>query len=175
MSLYYNEYIINSNNSINDNIYNTQKLKKSSKYKIKKVLKPLMRMLSTSKKSKTNKCTCKCRNSSIDSSNEFDYSSEIYDNESNETLETKIIDEIRNCGENSAIYVYNNENRCDLTPVTNDQVFVPVHFARVPGNGTFFWTTMKREADSDLVASEHYSSQQLPQLQYHVYDRWVQA
>lgn len=165
---YYNDYIVNSNNSINDNIYNMEKLKKSSKYKIKKVLKPLMRMLSTNKKSKTNKCACK--NSSIDSS-DMDYSSEIYDNQSNETLETRIIDEIKNCGENKAMYICNSENGYDLTPVVSDQVFVPVHFARVPGKGTFFWTSVKSDCDLE----EYKQQPHLPNLQYHLYDRWVQA
>jgi hypothetical protein len=175
MNFYGNEYMVNSNNSINDNIYNTEKLKKSSKYKIKKILKPFINILSSNKKPKNSKYVCKCQHSSSLESNDFDYSSEIYDNQSNEKLENKIMDEIRNCGENSAIFAYNGENSYDLVPITNDQVYVPVHFARVPGSGTFFWTTIKRRVDYDLEEGEYYSGNQLPQLQAHHYDRWVQA
>lgn len=173
MNFYANEYIINSNNSINDNIYNTEKLKKSSKYKLKKIFKPFINILSSNKKPKNSKYVCKCQHSSLESSNEFDYSSEIYDNQSNEKLETKIIDEIRN--EDSAIFAYNGGNSYDLVPITYDQVYVPVHFVRVPGNGTFFYTTIKRRVDYDVVEPEFISENQLPQLQEHVYDRWVQA
>lgn len=170
MSYYFNEYSVSSTNSINDNIYNAAKLKKSSKYKLKKMLKPLMRMLSSNKKAPKN--ICKCRNASYET--DYDYSSEIDDNQSNETLETRILDEMRHCEDNSAIYVYDSEQKCHLTPISTNQQFVPVHFARTQ-TGTFFWTSMQREPDCDVIEVEKSTSYQLPQLQEHRYDRWVQA
>lgn len=189
-SVYYNEYIISSNNSINENTLNDQKMKKSSSYKLKKILKPLIKMIKQSSKQQktattkltTKKTVCKCRNYSYEEEDYerygdyvYDHSAEIDDNQFNEDLETKIIEEIRSCDENSAIYVYDSENNCNLTPVYNEEVYVPVHFARTEA-GTFFWTSMQRPADSDLIESRNCSSDsQLPQLQEHGYDRWVQA
>jgi len=45
MSMCYNDYIIASNNSINENKYNAEKLAKSPSYRIKKILKPILRIL----------------------------------------------------------------------------------------------------------------------------------
>lgn len=156
---YSSEYSMTSVNSINENIYNAQKQAKSPKYRLRKIFKPILRML-LQKGKKTNKHACHCnKNSSIDS---YDYASE---NDANETLETRILDEIRDCGDNSAIYVYGEEDQ--LVPVNRNQSFVPVHFARTNA-GTFFWTTFDGK-------SECYSDDQLPQLQNNTFDRWIQA
>lgn len=160
MSAYTSEYTMSSNNSINENIYNTQKLKRSPSYRLKKMLKPLLKML-LQKTKKSNKHLCKCRNSSIDS---YDYASEIDDNNANETLETRIHDEIRDSEEDSAVYVYGEEHQ--LMKVNSQQTFIPVHFARTEA-GTFFWTTF--EDKSSIMES------QLPQLNGHQFDRWIQA
>jgi hypothetical protein len=188
-SMYYNEYIISSNNSINENTLNTEKLKRSSSYRLKKMLKPLIKMIkqnSSSKKESTQKLTttkkvCKCKHYSYEEEDYerhddiYDYTAEIDDNQFNEDLEERIIDEIKSCDDNSAIYVYDSYNNLNLTPVYNDEIYVPVHFART-ANGTFFWTTMQRPVDCDLVESKNcQSDSQLPQLQQHSYDRWVQA
>lgn len=191
-SIYYNEYIISSNNSINENTLNDQKFKRSPSYRLKKLLKPLINMIkqnssNTTKSSGTTKLTttktvCKCKNYSYDYEDEqmysddyiYSYTHEIDNNQLNEELETRIIDEIKQCDDNSAIYVYDEDNHCQLTPMTSEEVYVPVHFARTEG-GTFFWTTTQRY-DSDLIDSKNCTSnRQLPQQQTHVYDRWVQA
>lgn len=166
MSSYTSEYTMSSVNSINDNIYNAQKLAKTSKYRLRKIFKPILKMLLQKGKKTTtssSKSICKCKNNS--SFNSYDYGSEISDNNSNETLETRIIDEIRDCSDNSALYVYGNEDQ--LMPVNRNQTFVPVHFARTDA-GTFFWTTFddKSDCNSDI---------QLPQLHLNRYDRWIQA
>lgn len=191
-SIYYNEYIISSNNSINENTINDQKFKRSPSYRLKKLLKPLINILKQSSgnekslgttKLTTTKTVCKCKNYSYDYEDEqfyneddyiYNYSSEIDNNQFNEELETRIIDEIKSCGENSAIYVYDDEDNCNLMPMNSEEVYVPVHFARTEG-GTFFWTTTQKY-DNDLIdSSECKSNRQLPSQQTHSHDRWIQA
>jgi len=159
MSSYSSDCSVSSTNSINENIYNAQKLAKSPKYRLRKIFKPILKMLLSRKTS--SKHVCKCKNTTFDS---YDYTTEISDNDANETLETRILDEIRDCDDNSAVYVYGDEDK--LVPVNNTQAFVPVHFARTDA-GTFFWTTFDD--------SEHYAENQLPQLHLNRYDRWIQA
>lgn len=161
MSAYSSEYSMTSVNSINENIYNAQKQAKSSKYRLRKIFKPILKML-LQKTKKTSKHVCQCKNTSNDS---YDYSTEISDNDSNETLETRILDEIRDCEDDSAIYIYGNEHQ--LVSVNKNQTYVPVHFARTNA-GTFFWTTFDDK-------SECYSDNQLPELHLNQYDRWIQA
>jgi hypothetical protein len=161
MSTYASDYSMSSINSINENIYNSQKQQKSPKYRLRKIFKPLLKMLLQKKKQKKT-TTCSCRNTSYDS---YDYSSEISDNASNETLETRIIDEIRECKDNSAVYVYGENDR--FMPVQQDQTFVPVHFARTE-TGTFFWTSFSNQGFC-------HQEESLPQQHFHKYDRWIQA
>lgn len=174
MSALYNEYIIASNNSINDNKYNQAKLAKSPSHKIKKILKPILRMLrqKTNKKETTSKA-----NSSVDSfchaelEQDF-WGCEVDDNSANEELESRIFHEIEQCGDDAAVYVYNNDE-CEVQAIHADQKFVPVHFARTEA-GTFFWTTMQKPVDYELVQPTYCcSGYQIPQIQYG--DRWVQA
>lgn len=166
MSLMYeNDYIISSNNSINDNKYNAQKVAKSSAYKLKKMLKPIIRML-RSKSSKKN------QNSYETTQSDF-WASEIEDNSCNEELESRIFREIQYCPEDAAVYVFDGE-ACQRQKVTRDQTYVPVHFARTEA-GTFFWTTVQKPVDEDLIQPTYCtSSYQHPELQYPG-DRWVQA
>lgn len=179
MSALYNDYIIASNNSINDNKFNDAKLAKSPSYKIKKILKPILRML---RQKNTKKQSSSKTNSSMDSSSSFRHneyeqqdfwSCEIDENAANEALESRILHEIEQCKEDAAVYVYNDNDECELKPVYADQKFVPVHFARTEA-GTFFWTTMQKPVDYELVQPTYCcSGYQIPQLQYG--DRWVQA
>lgn len=143
MSVYSEEFSVSSNNSINENIYNLAKMAKSPKYKLKKLLKSVTKMFLNGKKSKVAK-------------NTYNYTSEIDDNSSNETLESRILDEIRGCDD------------CCHT-------FVPVHFARTEA-GTFFWTANYQNTDSQMITDNDFNAGlQLPQLQAHSYDRWIQA
>jgi len=178
--LYTNEYLISSNNSINDNKYNAEKVSKSTSYKIKRMLKPLLRLLKNTKNTtNNNNHNNNKKMNSFDDSTSCSYveddcfwSSEIDDNSANEALEAKLFNEINNCMDSAAIYVYKEENLCEMQPVFPDQTYVPVHFARTEA-GTFFWTTMQRSADSDLIEPQCHSDRQVPQLQFG--DRWVQA
>lgn len=169
-SAYYNDYTIASNNSINENKYNTEKLMKSPSYRIKKILRPILRVLSkkSSKKVKPTAVADKSMDSntnsqcySYDQQNDF-WSSEIDENFANEELESRIQNEINQCEDDAAIYVY-NDDECEIQSVHREQKFIPVHFARTEA-GTFFWTTMQRPVYDD--EDECWS---------HCGDRWVQA
>lgn len=191
MSALYNEsYIISSNNSINDNKYNAEKMAKSPARKLKNILKPILRMLrQKSNKSSKNKCMDVTddfaaydnrKNNSIESSsassscNCSDWASEeCMDNEANEDLEVRIFNEIDQCAPDSAVYVYDDNETALLQRIEQDQTYVPVHFARTEA-GTFFWTTVQHPVDYELPQPIYCESEfQQPQLQFA--DRWVQA
>lgn len=178
MSAYYNEYIVASNNSINDNKYNASKAAKSPAYKIKKILKPLIKMIrknTTSSKKQQQQFYEKNASYSYECYTDKDSwsSSEVEDNTANEELESKIFHEIEQCQDDAAIYIYNENDDSEIQPVFNYQRHIPVHFARTDA-GTFFWTAMPKAVDADLVEPlQCYSDYQMPELQYG--DRWVQA
>ncbi|XP_021711090.1 enhancer of split malpha protein-like [Aedes aegypti] len=162
--------VAHSNNSINENKYNNMKLMKSSPvYKLKKILKPIAALLKSKKEAKRIK----------DTQEQFYYVPEQnfvpdydYDNDANERLEAQLLSEIAECHANAAIIVY-EDNQVQIQPVEPEEQYVPVHFARTEA-GTFFWTTMAREADSDLIQPCHcFSDHQVPQQEF--CDRWAQA
>lgn len=187
------------NNSYNDNLYNNQLLEKSRRtasYRLKKILKPLLRML---KQNKTKSGGHYFEANIAKHVDEFEFefwpsTTESFccegsstceaaannDNAANEALEARIVSEMAQCDEDAAVYVYNEDGvTCNLQPVQRAQQFVPVHFARTNA-GTFFWTTMAaattttKAADCDLVQPTYCCSHfQQPELQYG--DRWVQA
>lgn len=185
--MYANDYIIASNNCINDNRFNAQKLAaKTPAHKLKSMLKPLLRMLRN--KSAGKSATIKQsdddyaaeydnnRNFSIESSQHtFASSDACYDddNSANEELESRIFNEIHQCSDEAGVYVYNSNDEYELQSVERDQKYVPVHFARTEA-GTFFWTTVQRSCDADLAQPMYCQSAfQQPELQFG--DRWVQA
>ncbi|KAL9702141.1 hypothetical protein quinque_005659 [Culex quinquefasciatus] len=141
--------VAHSNNSINENKYNNEKLMKSSPvYKLKKILKPIAALLKSKKQSKKQEQSYYIPEPSF------------------------LLAEISECHTNAAIYVYEDQ-QVQILPVQPEEQFVPVHFARTEA-GTFFWTTVSREADSDLVQPcQCYSDHQLPQQEF--CDRWAQA
>ncbi|XP_055691602.1 enhancer of split m4 protein-like [Lutzomyia longipalpis] len=165
--IHQSDFIIASNNSINDNMYNTKKAK-SPAHRVKKMLKPLLKFLTQPRHPKQLGKSC-------NSHDDFDFWSPCpsADNTANEELEARIMEEIAQCADNAAVYVYTPEDgECHLQPVQRDQTFVPVHFARTDA-GTFFWTTVGKEADCDLIQPTYCCSHfQQPHVQYH---RWVQA
>lgn len=191
-AIYNNEYIISSTNSINDNKYNAQKMAKSPSHKLKRMLKPILRML----RQKTGSLPAKKHQSYDDYSAEYDNnrnssiesctatsnywsgsSSDDYDcaadNTANEELESRIFREIEDCQTDAAVYICNSDSEYELRSVNPEEKFVPVHFARTEA-GTFFWTTIQRPVDHELVQPIFcHSGYQQPELQYG--DRWVQA
>lgn len=190
-AIYNNEYIISSTNSINDNKYNAQKMAKSPAHKLKRMLKPILRMLrqktsalpaATSTKKHHHQSyddfTAEYdnnRNSSIESTcsmttSDYDCAA---DNSANEELESRIFREIEQCQHDAAVYICNSDSEYELRSVDATEKFVPVHFARTEA-GTFFWTTVQRPVDHELVQPVCcHSGYQQPELQYG--DRWVQA
>lgn len=179
--MYTNECVISSNNSINENKYNMQRMEKSTAaYKIKKILKPLLKMLKN-KKAVAKQQQHYFESNLIKTCDDFDFwqsspdsACPCDDNSANEELEARIFQEIEQCEQDAGVYVYNDElGACELKPVERDQQFVPVHFARTNA-GTFFWTTMNKDVDCDLVQPTYCCSYfQQPELQCG--DRWVQA
>ncbi|CAO1426791.1 unnamed protein product [Diamesa hyperborea] len=193
----HNDYTISSNNSINENKYNNQKMKMSSRSIIKSLIKPLINIIKNNnnksktmktKKTKTQKSVCDCQ---INHTNIFDdiynETSEMENNSFNEELEYRIIDEIKHCQDNAAIYVYeidDNSSNETLESRILDEIrgcddcchtFVPVHFARTEA-GTFFWTANYQNTDNQMITDNDFNAGlQLPQLQAHSYDRWIQA
>lgn len=157
MSIYANnEYIIATNNSMNENKYNTEKMKNSG---IKALIKPLMKIIKKATKRVPAK-TC-------------DTCYEDEQNSSNESLERKIYAEMEECQPGSTFLIYDQET-CDLVPVTRDDFYVPVHFARTDA-GTFFWTTVPKH-EADFAAAHCYTECQTAEQQYPAFhDRWVQA
>ncbi|XP_055528664.1 enhancer of split malpha protein-like [Wyeomyia smithii] len=162
--------VAHSNNSINENKYNNEKLMKSSPvYKLKKILKPIAALLKQKKATKQQQQQLQQYYAAP--GEDFTQDCE-YDNSANERLESQLLAEIAECHANAAIFVY-EDNQVQLQPVQPEEQYVPVHFARTEA-GTFFWTTMAREADSDLIQPCHcFSDHQLPQQEF--CDRWAQA
>lgn len=189
----YNDYIIASNNSINENKYNAEKLAKSPTYRIKKILKPILRILrqkstttTTNNNSRNTKKSQKSNKKSVAVDYSLDsnhccydhyecqhqsdhWSEEIDDNFANEELESRILNEIATCQDDAAIYVY-NDDECELQTVHRDTTFIPVHFARTEA-GTFFWTTMQKQPMHD----DDDSNSESTHCWSHCGDRWVQA
>lgn len=189
--MYNNEYIINSTNSINDNKYNAQKMAKSPSHKLKRMLKPILRMLrqkaaapvakqhqsyedySAEYDNNKNNSIESCTNNNNHHNNQCWSSSECEDNSANEELESRIFREIEQCADNAAVYICNSDAEYEMHSVNAEEKFVPVHFARTEA-GTFFWTTVQRPVDQDLFQPMYCeSAYQQPELQYG--DRWVQA
>ncbi|XP_065157664.1 enhancer of split malpha protein-like [Atheta coriaria] len=162
---YYNDYIVASNNSINENQLNSKKAK-STKYQLKQLIKPLLALVKKDKKNSYKKTQ----------QPEYynDDNQEIEDNFANEMLEAQIFNEIDNCENYSGVPVYQN-GTMDIMPVFRGQNYIPVHFAKTEA-GTFFWTSMMG-ADSDIATHGDLNSitnGQQAQLQVPC-DRWAQA
>ncbi|XP_050080961.1 enhancer of split malpha protein-like [Anopheles maculipalpis] len=167
-----------SNNSINENRYNSEKLAKSSAvYRLKKILKPLVTLLK-SKSHKTqsvkssNSDYVDQRRSIISYIDDFDCD---YDNSANERLEAELVAELEQCHATDAAILVLEDQQLRLQPVVPEELYVPVHFARTEA-GTFFWTAMPaREVDEDLIQPAHCYSEEQQYAQQAYADRWAQA
>uniref|UniRef100_A0A182QVX8 Enhancer of split malpha protein n=1 Tax=Anopheles farauti TaxID=69004 RepID=A0A182QVX8_9DIPT len=169
-----------SNNSINENRYNSEKLAKSSAvYRLKKILKPLVTLLKSKSKSQQPQSATKAsayvdqRRSIISYIDDFDCD---YDNSANERLEAELVAELEQCHATDAAILVLENQQLRLQPVLpEEELYVPVHFARTEA-GTFFWTTMPaREVDEDLIQPTHCYSEEPQCAQQAFADRWAQA
>ncbi|XP_019881059.1 enhancer of split malpha protein-like [Aethina tumida] len=160
----FNDYIVASNNSINENKLNAKK-GKSTMYQFKKITKSFLQALK-----KNNKNTYKKSPEPTFYNDEYD--SEIDDNCANEILENEIFEDIDSCEEFSGVQVYQGDNM-DVVPVYRGQRYIPVHFARTDA-GTFFWSSMiTADADINTIGDDNAICQyQKPEMQV---DRWAQA
>ncbi|XP_034834757.1 enhancer of split malpha protein-like [Maniola hyperantus] len=151
-----NEYIIATNNSMNENKYNSEKMKNSG---FKALLKPIMKMIK--------KTTKRAPTKTVDTCYEEDQ------NACNEALEKKIYSEIDAC-QSAAFLVSNRDDSYDLVPIAREDFYIPVHFVRTDA-GTFFWTTVSK-TEADFAAGHCYTECQTAEQQHPVFqDRWVQA
>ncbi|XP_049299855.1 enhancer of split malpha protein-like [Anopheles funestus] len=173
-----NNAACSSNNSINENRYNSEKLAKSSAvYRLKKILKPLVTLLKSKSKAQSVKSSSKCahidqRRSIISYIDDYDCD---YDNSANERLEAELVAELEQCHATDAAILVLEDQQLRLQPVLPEELYVPVHFARTEA-GTFFWTTMPaREVDEDLIQPVHCYSEEQQYAQQAYADRWAQA
>ncbi|XP_053657782.1 enhancer of split malpha protein-like [Anopheles marshallii] len=174
-----NNAACSSNNSINENRYNSEKLAKSSAvYRLKKILKPLVTLLKSKSKAQSvkscsgNSAYVDQRRSIVSYIDDFDCD---YDNSANERLEAELVAELEQCHATDAAILVLEDQQLRLQPVLPEELYVPVHFARTEA-GTFFWTTMPaREVDEDLIQPAHCYSEEQQYAQQAYGDRWAQA
>lgn len=151
-------------NELNDNLYNLnmsqdKAVRTASKSRrILKPLKPLLRML----KKRTSKYTKSNKRQAVP---QIEIFTEEVDNQNNanETLECRLLQELQDAEEGAAITVC-LDGQMTVVPVVPGQCYVPVHFAHTHA-GDFYWTTLSM-ADRDLCYKERaFSQHQLPEVQ----------
>ncbi|XP_066246161.1 enhancer of split m4 protein-like [Euwallacea similis] len=155
------DYLVASNNSINDNKVNAKKVARNPLYQVKKLIKCVL--------NKSSKNTYK-----KNSQPSYFMDEEIQDNLANEILENEIFEQIDSCEDFAGVPVYNGSS-VEILPIVRGQRYVPVHFARTEA-GTFFWTSVA-SPDSDIVKCGDHNvicNYQTPELQVPA-DRWAQA
>lgn len=152
-------------NELNDNLYNLKmsednkvvKSRKSRRMLI-KPLKPLLRML----KKRTSSYVKSKRQEAVPQVGIFTEEIENQNN-ANEALERRLLQELRDAEEGAAITVC-LDGQMTVVPVVPGQCYVPVHFAHTHA-GDFYWTTLSM-ADRDLCYKERaFSQYQLPEVQ----------
>lgn len=157
-----NEY----ENELNDNLYNLKmsnnnnNKKVSNARRMRKILKPLLRYL----KKKSEKFS-KIHHKSQQQQQKFEIFTEDVDNENNcnEALEQRLVTDLNNAEEGSAITIC-IDGRLLVVPIVPDQLYIPVHFVQTP-NGLFYWTHIN-PADNDVCYKERaFSQNQLPEMQ----------
>ncbi|XP_015607590.1 uncharacterized protein LOC107273654 [Cephus cinctus] len=147
-------------NELNDNLYN---LKLSAKKnpgsrRVRKILKPLLRLLRKSTISRQMKKSQKAVPQAEVFTEEVDNQ-----NNANEALERRLLADLQDAEEGAAITVC-LDGQMTVVPVVPGQCYVPVHFAHTHA-GDFYWTTLSLD-DSDLCYKERaFSQNQLPEMQ----------
>ncbi|KAF7271875.1 hypothetical protein GWI33_015294 [Rhynchophorus ferrugineus] len=157
----FNDYIVSSNNSINDNKVNARRVARSPMYQIKKLIKCVLR--------KNEKNTYKKNTQPT-----YFVEEEIEDNIANEILENEIFEEIDTCEDFAGVQIYDGQDS-EIMEITRGQRYIPVRFARTEA-GTFFWTSVATP-DSDIPSHGDHNAichYQTPTMQVPC-DRWAQA
>ncbi|XP_022211328.1 enhancer of split malpha protein [Drosophila obscura] len=147
---------ITKQKNFNNNMY---KSKVSPSRRLKNLLKPLLGHVFNLKKEQPKRSSYIA---SAEKEAEFDWLNNDMDNMANEHLESRLIEEIRQCAKEDAIIVYNQNGSGKLQAMDQEEYYVPVHFARTNA-GTFFWTSLQPKA------SEPYA------IEWNFLDRWAQA
>ncbi|EZA57433.1 hypothetical protein X777_02441 [Ooceraea biroi] len=153
-------------NELNDNLYNLKmsetkpiKSRSSKSRRILKPLKPLMRML----KKRTSRYTSGSKRQAAEPQVETFCEEVENQNNANEALERRLLQELEDAEEGAAITVC-LDGQMTVVPVVPGQCYVPVHFAHTHA-GDFYWTTLSM-ADRDLCYKERaFSQHQLPEVQ----------
>lgn len=152
-------HVFEYENELNDNLYNLKMSnnKKASNKMVRKLLKPLLRLLKK-KSSRLAKINQKAEPQQEIFTEEVDNQ-----NNCNEALEQRLLADLENAEEGAAITVC-LDGQMTVVPVVPGQCYVPVHFAHTCA-GDFYWTTLAL-ADSDLCYKEcAFSQNQLPEMQ----------
>ncbi|XP_046748848.1 enhancer of split malpha protein-like [Diprion similis] len=159
-------HVFECENELNDNLYNiklsSSKKQTSSVRRVKKILKPLLRLLKKSGGSKKNAKSLKGQQRAQPQVEVF---TEEVDNQNNanEALEQRLLADLEEAEEGAAITVC-LDGQMTVVPVVPGQCYVPVHFAHTHA-GDFYWTTVSL-ADSDLCYKERaFSQNQQPEMQ----------
>ncbi|EDV97552.1 enhancer of split malpha protein [Drosophila grimshawi] len=137
------------------------KSKVSPTRRLKNLLKPLISHIFKLKDNKQPKRSSYI--ASEEKETEFDWLSNDMDNMSNEHLENRLIEEIRQCAKEDAIIVYGDNGSGELQTFDQEEdYYVPVHFARTNA-GTFFWTSLQPKSAKPY------------DIEWNFHDRWAQA
>ena len=156
-------HVLECENELNDNLYNLKMLggkKNSTSRKVRKILKPLMKLL----KKRAQSCK-KLIAKNQKSEGQVEFFTEEVDNQNNcnEALEQRLLTDLENAEEGAAITVC-LDGQMTVVPVVPGQCYVPVHFAHTHA-GDFYWTTIAL-TDCDLFYKERaFSQNQQPEMQ----------
>ncbi|XP_043263475.1 uncharacterized protein LOC122403802 [Colletes gigas] len=151
-------HVFDRENELNDNLYNLKMSAKNHSLRLRRALKPIMRLL----RKKTNK-------NKADKEKKTGFHAEVFteevdnQNNANESLERRLLADLEDAEEGAAITVC-LDGQMTVVPVVPGQCYVPVHFAHTHA-GDFYWTVLNM-ADSDLCYKERaYSQHQTPEMQ----------
>lgn len=90
----------------------------------------------------------------------MEWMSETSDNDANEDLEQRLIEDIQNSPTDAAIFIFNEDGSTKLQQIDRQKFYIPVHFARTNA-GTFFWTSAQKSEPM--------------KIEWTFLDRWAQA